>query len=312
MKRSASADAMDLDEKRPCRDARLPARAAWRLRIEPASALRTWVENVGSVLGASSLFHVVATPGFTGLRVQGVDPTLVAQLQAEIAGDLAGAGAVSFRLPATQLALCLRGARPQDFVDLWGRAAGGVVYVRVAEPRSAAPQFEIQTLELVEEPLHDFGALRFPHVVALDLLTLQRAVRAGKDHHAKELQLQLLRPAAGGLAYLVLRFEGEQVRSEYALPCCQEEPDTETPEGSLLFRAQTQLEEEELDLAQATPVYHACFVLEMLHLFSRSLPHTLRLWLFLAPGSVLQIQAGNCLTDQRFLYHLAPRSSDGP
>ena len=296
--------------------AALPPGAAWHARFPLAPELRNWLENVGNVLTEGRV-EVVDAPDFQGLRVNGVDGTRVAMVQAQLRaqiltapGPRSGEIVATLGLKLAQASLCLRSARSQDLADLWAAPDSDAVTLQLTEldNRGGAPKFELKTLALPDEEPLDLSGIVYVHAVVVDLGLFQRAARAGKDHRASLLTLSLRQGASNGW-FLVLSFEGPSVRSEFVLPAAADAAG-EAPEADVqVIRTDPGLELDPAALAAATVVYEAAFMLEYLHLFTRTLAAS-PLRLFLAPDRPLRVQVGDATTEQLLQFYLAPCQQD--
>ena len=203
------------------------------IRFAQSLTFRTWLDVIACVLQECH-FAVVRDGSFEGLSIESIDHTKICMVQARLsASDLElPYGPRSFCIRTANLVSSLRGATPQQFVDMWSLKDSGELKVAAFEPNvsSFSQQNTIRTIDNCDDVGAGLESLRYEMYVEIDLSCFRAAVKAAKDHKVQTMQLGVYIPrkdeAAQGTSrvttFFVMCYKGDEVSGHFVHQSCSE------------------------------------------------------------------------------------------
>jgi hypothetical protein len=194
------------------------------LRFAQSLTLKTWMDVISCVLH-DCRFVVACDGAFRGISVETIDPSKICMVQARLAAsDLElPFGPRNFCIRTNHLVSSLRGATPQQFVDVWSIKDSKEVQVEAFEPNvsSFSQRTTIRELQDCEDSAGCLDSMRYEIYVEIDLTNFRNAVKAAKDHKVQTLQLAVyvprkdegMRATSRVTTFFTMRFDGDEVSS---------------------------------------------------------------------------------------------------
>lgn len=283
---------------------------AWTVCFAHSSTLRMFFENIGNLVQECSI-DVICNEDFKGFSIETLDTSRVCLVQARISGHVTVFNPKeqhSFCVRMTNLNLCLKSARPSDFVDFWNPINSTDVVVQIHEPHvsSYVPVFTMRTLAILNQSDEILKPMQYDFYVELDLETFKNQLKTAKSLRADNIKIDVhgLRSRDSSCTdpvttFFVISYDGDEVNSK-----CMFQSSTEPPKNDaepLVIRASVPVSDEYTGMppmSQLLNIYSGVFGIEILSLATKGMErHALTMRLGVEKPLLLEFPLGSGSVD---------------